>query len=61
MDLRCDNWIKFGDLDVEAGVLAVKCRSKLCGAAIGVVVIHEFDIHTGNKLRTRVFRDPLVS
>ena len=58
MDLRCENGIKFAELD--AGVLSVKCRSRLCGAKPGVVVIHEFDVVSGEKLRTRVFRDPAV-
>jgi hypothetical protein len=58
MDLRCDNGIKFGELDPEELTLEVKCRSRLCGARPGVVVIHEFDLLTGKELRTRTFRDP---
>jgi hypothetical protein len=58
MDLRCENGIKFAELD--GNVLSVKCRSRLCGAKPGTVVIHEFDTTSGDQLRTRVFRDPAV-
>jgi len=60
MDIRCSNGIKFAELDLESGVLSVKCRSRICGAERGSVVIHEFDVFTGQELRTRTFRDPAV-
>jgi hypothetical protein len=56
MDLRCENGIKFGEL--QEGVLEVKCRSRRCGAREGVVVIHRFDSMTGVDVGTRTFRDP---
>lgn len=55
-DLRCDNGIKFGDL--EDNFLEVKCRSDRCGAKAGVVVLHRFDVETGKLVSTRKFRDP---
>jgi hypothetical protein len=58
MDLRCENGLKYGEL--EDGVISIKCRSRLCGAGFGIVVIHEFDAKSGAQLRTRTFRDPAV-
>ena len=45
MDVRCDNGILFGV--VEEGVLEVKCRSRRCGHKAGTVVLHRFDLKTG--------------
>lgn len=56
-ELRCDH-IKFGELDTEAETLEVKCRSSLCGAKKGVVVLHEFDVVTGKLVSTSVFAEP---
>lgn len=55
-ELRCDNGIKFGNLDGE--FLDVKCRSAYCGHAPGTVVIHRFDLANGALLYTSRFRDP---
>jgi hypothetical protein len=60
-ELRCDNNIKFGELDREDHVLEVKCRSRRCGAEPGVVVVHGFDLESGKLLGTRKFRDPVAS
>lgn len=57
--LRCPNQILFGELDQGDGVLEVKCRSARCGAGAGKVILHRFDIHTGNFLETKVFLDPV--
>lgn len=54
-ELRCPNGIKFGELSEE--FIEVKCRSKRCGAKLGVVVIHRFD-HHGSLIATQHFRDP---
>lgn len=59
MDLRCENGIKFGE--INDGVLEVKCRSNRCGARQGIVVIHRYDCLTGRPLRTRRFKDPVPS
>jgi hypothetical protein len=55
-DLRCRgklHGILIGDSTVE-----IKCRSAICGAKAGVIVLHEFNIHTGKITRTRRFKDP---
>lgn len=56
MELRCDNGILFGI--VEGRVLEVKCRSRRCGHEAGSVVIHRFDLTTGNLQGTLKFKDP---
>jgi hypothetical protein len=55
MDLRCE-FKKHAEL-VE-GALEVKCRSALCGARGGVVVIHRFDALSGELLGTQRFAEP---
>lgn len=55
-ELRCDNRILFGTVDGD--VLEVKCRSRRCGHEGGVVVIHRFDLETGNLVGTQRFKDP---
>ena len=55
-ELRCPNRILFGDL--EDGILEVKCKSARCGARPGVVVLHHFDMHTGQPLETKVYKNP---
>jgi hypothetical protein len=55
-ELRCPNRKLFGIID--DGVIEVKCNSNRCGARSGVVILHRFDIHTGNFLETKVFLDP---
>jgi len=56
MEIRCEAK-KFGEL-TEDGWLEVKCPSKFCGAAPGVVVIHRFNPETGKLLETKRFREP---
>lgn len=56
MDIRCGAK-KFGEL--EDGVLEIKCSSKFCGAATGIVILHRFDALTGELLETKRFRDPI--
>lgn len=55
MDLRCEAK-KHGELD--DGVIEVKCSSRFCGAGPGVVVIHRFDVSTGELVSTHRFKDP---
>lgn len=57
MDIRCDSK-KFAEL-TDDGLIEVKCSSKFCGAAPGVVVIHRFDPLSGALLETKRFRDPV--
>lgn len=58
MFLRCHGRIQ-GELLEEDGkfFLEVKCRSIACGAQSGVVVLHKFDLSTGD-FTTKKFRDP---
>lgn len=55
MDLRCDSRILHGILDDDC--IEVKCRSKRCGHETGVVVIHRFNVNTGELELTRRFRE----
>jgi len=56
-ELRCGGTMH-GRLDEDLGLLEVKCGRRSCGAAPGVVVLHTFDIHTGELTGTARFRQP---
>lgn len=58
MELRCDNGILFGVILPEEGLLEVKCRSRRCGHEAGVVVLHRFDLKTGEPKGTLQFKNP---
>lgn len=58
MELRCDNGILFGVILPEEGLIEVKCRSRRCGHQAGTVVLHRFDLKTGEQKRTLQFKDP---
>lgn len=55
MELRCESK-KHGEMDGE--FLEVQCRSRFCGYRPGIVVIHRFDVRTGDLKNTRLFREP---
>lgn len=58
--LRCPHR-KFGELIVPAvndAELAIACPSRWCGKRSGVVIIHSFNIKTGELVHTRQFRSP---
>jgi hypothetical protein len=55
MDLRCESKLH-GKVDDEH-FIEFKCSSRFCGARPGVVVIHRFDLVTGER-STRKFKDP---
>lgn len=60
MILRCPHR-KFGELirpSADAGLMEVSCPSRWCGKALGVVVLHTFNTHTGELVATRAFREP---
>lgn len=40
------------------GQLEVKCASKKCGAQSGVVVLHYFNLLTGELTETKKYSDP---
>ena len=54
-EIRCPSRIvgKIAD-----GRLEVKCRSEGCGARKGIVVMHYFDLLTGDLIETRKFQGP---
>lgn len=54
MDLRCDN--KFHGR-ISHGVFEVMCRSAFCGKQPGVVVMHYFDLKTG-EMTTKKYKEP---
>lgn len=55
MDLRCESK-KHGELN--DGVFEVKCNSRWCGGGPGVVVIHRWDVVTGEALKDKRFKEP---
>lgn len=55
IELRCDMRLH-GFLSGD-GVLEIACRSRLCGHEPGVLVIHQFDVHTGEFLGTNRYKD----
>lgn len=57
-ELRCPNKMH-GDLDEVASTVTMKCSNNRCGAHSGVVVLHKFDLLTGDLIETKVFKDPI--
>ena len=56
-ELRCDHKLH-GKL-VDDHTLETSCDSKFCGKAPGVVVIHRFNLRTG-EVTTRRYSDPIT-
>lgn len=56
-ELRCSEGKLFGI--VVDGVLEVSCQSKFCRTQLGTMVIHRFDLATGNMLEDRRYRRPV--
>lgn len=54
-ELRCGGTMH-GKLDNNK--LEVKCGRRGCGAKRGVVVLHTFDLTTGNMVDTKQYADP---
>ena len=57
MELRCDGTMH-GRLNAENLTLEVKCKRRKCGVQPGVVVLHTFDLRTGELIETKQFADP---
>lgn len=57
MELRCERGLLQG-IVLPDGRLEVKCRSRYCGSGRGVVVLHRFDLTTGQVVETKRYRDP---
>lgn len=60
IELRCPNKMH-GELDGNACTITAKCSNSRCGARSGVVVLHKFDLFSGDLIDTKVFRDPIVA
>lgn len=54
-ELRCPGTMH-GKLDDD--VIEVKCRRRSCGSKPGVVVLHRFNVHTGELVLTKRFAEP---
>lgn len=55
MDIRCAERLHF---ILIGNIAEVKCKSKRCGAGRGTVVLHRFNIKTGELVETLTFKDP---
>lgn len=58
MDIRCSNKLHARMVEDGSGVIEVACDSRWCGKKSGVVVLHRFDLTTGQLLETLKFRSP---
>lgn len=56
MEVRCDNK---KHAVIEDGVIQIRCGSAFCGKRPGVVVLHMFDVASGNMIDTKRFKDPI--
>jgi hypothetical protein len=57
-ELRCKGNKLHGLVVTPAtGVIEFRCSSRFCGKEPGVVVLHRFDLETG-ELETRRYSDP---
>jgi hypothetical protein len=55
MEFRCAERLHF---KLIGDIAEVKCKSKRCGAGRGNVILHRFNIRTGNLVETLEFKDP---
>lgn len=55
MDLRCDGKLHG---KVDDGVIEVTCKSRFCGWRPGIVVLHRFDLASGELTGTQRFKNP---
>jgi hypothetical protein len=58
MELRCDSGRLHGYVIEASGILEVSCRSTRCGKKIGVVVVHRFNLSSGQVISTRLYSEP---
>lgn len=56
MDIRCSN--KLHARITDQGLLEVACNSRWCGKESGNVVLHRFDLDTGEIVETLRFKTP---
>lgn len=55
LELRCPGTMHAKLVD---GGIEVKCRRRSCGYRRGVVVLHVFDLHTGQLVDTKKYAEP---
>jgi hypothetical protein len=60
MDMRCPSKKHAALLkpSTDEGIVEHRCNSRWCGAAPGVIVLHQFSTRTGELVRTNKFRPP---
>lgn len=56
LELRCGTTMHGRMLDDYR--LEVRCKRRACGRVPGVIVLHVFDIRTGELVDTKKFADP---
>jgi len=56
MELRCQKKLH-GKID--GNVIELGCQSRFCGKRPGLVVLHRFNVQTGELIDTRRFADPV--
>ncbi|MGI0002441.1 MAG: hypothetical protein ACRD42_05115 [Nitrososphaeraceae archaeon] len=56
MNLRCAN--KLHGI-VDGDIIEVSCNSQFCGSYAGIVVLHKFNLNTGELIETRTFKEPV--
>jgi hypothetical protein len=54
-ELRCPSK-KHGEV-IDDHTVEVKCNSTFCGAGPGFVVLHQFDLVTGQLIQTRKYQE----
>jgi len=57
IDLRCDSK-KHALLLVDDHTVEIKCNSRFCGHRRGTVVLHRFDLASGQLVKTLRFAEP---
>lgn len=57
-ELRCDSQKLHGRI-LEGKTFEVACRSRWCGWRSGVVVLHRFDLESGELIKTLTFKQPV--
>lgn len=59
VDLKCPNRSRHAVLYPEEGFIEVKCDRKFCGAGKDRVILHRFDLGTGELIQTLRFAEPM--
>lgn len=61
MELRCENRLhgRLSEVDGRPA-LEIVCRSAFCKGPEGAVVLHFFDVATGDLIATRRYKNPIA-